>query len=106
MAVELNKPVILKDNSLIIVDRLLSDLNRDKTLITDRFLIKRQLQYISDLEHLKTVVKLDPRFPYQIIQDQIDYLFRTDNPLTIFKVSISLEWLINNKLLKPTVYGF
>jgi len=101
----MNKNIKIKENSLILIDRLLLDLTKDNTLITDRNLMRRQRQYISELKYIRNLVKTDPRFPYQLIQNQIDFQLRTDNSLKVFNVYLHLEGLISNHFFNPIVYG-
>ncbi|WP_111708934.1 hypothetical protein [Lutibacter citreus] len=95
----------IKKNSLALIDQLLLNLNQDITFILDQNTKRQYTNYINELKHIRNSVKADPRFPYQIIQNQIDYQLRTDKFLKVFHVDLHLDGLINNDFFTPIVHG-
>ncbi len=78
-------------NALILLERLQTDTERLRIeRITDlnlrRFLENQQ----KELDNLKTVIIQKPRFKYDVIQHEIDRLYKIDNNLT--GIIIYLDW--------------
>lgn len=99
------KDLVLKENSIVLVDRIINNLSKDQAYLIDENQIRLYDSYLRNLTQLKKSILIDPRFPYQIIQNQIDYLYRKDSEINIFNVSIHKNELINKENFNPTVYG-
>lgn len=99
------KDLVFKENSITLVDRIINNISRDQAYLIDENQIRLFDSYLRNLTQLKKSILIDPRFPYQIIQNQIDYLYRKDSEINIFNVSIRKNELINKENFNPTVYG-
>lgn len=78
-------------NGLVIIERIQSDLGRlEIDRISDNLLLKHLYFYNAELEKVKLMIVKNPRFPYVLIQEEIDRLYSIDNNLT--GMNIKLDW--------------
>lgn len=78
-------------NGLVIIERIQTDLSRLKIdRIKDSLLLRHLHFYNSELEKVKLMIVKNPRFPFVLIQEEIDRLYTIDNSLT--GMNIKLDW--------------
>lgn len=85
-----------KENSVILINRLLSDLSRGKDHLTDEYQIRRYESYLKQLNQIKRSVLIDPRYPHQIVQNIIDYMYSLDNQIKGVSVPFLFSDIKNN----------
>lgn len=86
----------LQDNGhshkgVILLDRMIKEIERLKVdRMTDLHLYRFLQNLIIELEDLKTLIVKRPRFKFEIIQQEIDRLYKIDNNLS--GIRIYLDW--------------
>lgn len=99
------KDSIEKQNVLILLDNLENELNRKLTYSINDNDIREFKSYIEKTKHIKRIAIKDPRFPYKIIQQKLDNLYRDDKSIKEIIIMFSINELINTKTFNPKVYG-
>ncbi|CAL2085585.1 hypothetical protein [Tenacibaculum dicentrarchi] len=90
----------------ILVDKFDENLYRRYNSLTDYFLIRENEALINQFSNIKRLLNKDPRFPWQIIQNNIDELYKRDNSLLGVRIEILFEDLKTDKnQFNPKMYG-
>jgi len=97
--------LVFKENSITLIDRIINNISRDQAYLVNENQIRQFEFYLRSLNQLKKAILIDPRFPYQIVQNQIDHLYRKSPAITVFNVALRKEELINQDIFNPVVYG-
>lgn len=78
-------------NGLVIAERILTEIERLKIdRITDVILLRFLAYFISEIEKLKVIISVNPRFEWELLQEEIDRLYSLDKNLT--GINIQLNW--------------
>ncbi|MCD8448480.1 hypothetical protein G1J88_01170 [Tenacibaculum dicentrarchi] len=90
----------------ILADKFDENLHRRYNSLTDYFLIRENEALINQFLNIKRLINKDPRFPWQIIQNNIDELYERDNSLSGVRIEILFEDLKADKnQFNPKMYG-
>ena len=90
----------------ILVDKFEENLNRRYNYLTDSHLIKENEAFIRDFSILKKLINKDPRYTWQIIQNNIDDLYKRDKNILGVGIKILFKELKANKnQFNPKMYG-
>jgi len=90
------KGSIYKENSIILIDRLISTISRDQAYLIDENQIMQFDSYIRFIQQIRQSVLIDPRYPHQIAQKIMDNMFSRDNQITGASVDFDFCQLKNN----------
>jgi hypothetical protein len=85
-----------KENSIILIDRITTQILRDQSYLVDDHQIRQYEYYISALNQIKRSVLIDPRYPHQIVQNKIDDIHSRDKQIKGASVDLLFNEIKNN----------
>lgn len=98
------KDSFFKNNTLTLIDKLITDLQRNRSYLINDNEIRWHNSYINQLTQIKRTVLIDPRYPHKIVQQIIDNLFLEDNQIKGVSVDFLFTDIKNNpKNFTPNV---
>jgi len=102
----LNKENVFKTNSLLLINRLISEIERNLIYITEENKTRQHNSYVLQLQQIKRVISKDPRYPHQVAQAIIDYSYggsNYDKNIKGAKVHLMFKEIKNNQNYIPYV---
>ena len=86
------KSNVLTRNTLILIDRLLSEFERLKIeRITDHSLFRSLTYFQQEIEKLRKLVCENPKFDWILVADEANSLVRNDKNLTGVRIELSFK---------------
>lgn len=97
----------ISETILNISDHFHTNLLRRYNYLSEPSLIRENDSLIREFSNLKRVIENDPRLPWQIIQQNIDNLYKKDKNLIGVNVKIIFNDLKENNIkhFNPLMYG-
>lgn len=86
----------MKNNTIVLIDRLINDLQRNTPYLINSNEIRQHSSYINQLNHIKKTVLADPRYPHLIVQQKMDDLFSRDKQIKGASADFLFSELKNN----------